>query len=51
MTAAPPDDFVPIRPNPFIVGNAAILRYLTTAEECAKAGYVATSKLAGTSSR
>ena len=37
--------------NPFIVGNAAILRYLTTAEECAKAGYVATSKLAGTSSR
>ena len=37
--------------NPYIVGNAAVLRYITTAEECAKAGYLATTKLAGTSSR
>ncbi len=32
--------------NPFVIGDAAILRYLTTAEECAKAGFVATSRLA-----
>jgi metallo-beta-lactamase class B len=38
-------------PNPYVVGNAAVLRYVTTAEECAKAGYLATTKLAGTSSR
>ena len=38
-------------PNPYIVGNSAALRYITTAEECAKAGYLATTKLAGTSSR
>ena len=37
--------------NPYVVGNAAVLRYITTAEECAKAGYLATTKLAGTSSR
>jgi len=37
--------------HPYVIGNANILRYLTTAEECAKAGYLATSKLAGTSSR
>ena len=37
--------------HPYVIGNAAILRYLTTAEECAKAGFLATSKLAGTSSR
>ncbi len=37
--------------HPYIVGNAAALRYITTAEECAKAGYLATTKLAGTSSR
>ena len=37
--------------HPFVIGNANILRYLTTAEECAKAGFLATSKLAGTSSR
>jgi metallo-beta-lactamase class B len=38
-------------PNPYVVGNAAVLRYITAAEECAKAGYLATMKLAGTSSR
>jgi metallo-beta-lactamase class B len=37
--------------NPYVVGNTAVLRYITTAEECAKAGYLATTKLAGTSSR
>jgi metallo-beta-lactamase class B len=37
--------------HPFVVGNAAILRYITTAEECAKAGYVATTKLAASTSR
>jgi len=37
--------------HPYVVGNAAILRYLTTAEECAKAGFLATTKLAATSSR
>jgi metallo-beta-lactamase class B len=37
--------------NPYIVGNAAVLRYITTAEECAKAGYLAITKLAGTTSR
>ena len=37
--------------HPFVIGNANILRYLTTAEECARAGFLATSKLAGTSSR
>jgi len=37
--------------NPYIVGNAAVVRYITAAEECAKAGYLATTKLAGTSSR
>jgi metallo-beta-lactamase class B len=36
---------------PYVSGNDAILRYLTTAEECAKAGYLATSKLAATTSR
>ena len=37
--------------NPYVVGNAAVLRYITTAEECAKAGYLAVTKVAGTSSR
>jgi metallo-beta-lactamase class B len=37
--------------HPYVIGNAAILRYLTTAEECAKAGFLATSALAGSSSR
>ena len=37
--------------HPYVVGNAAVLRYILTAEECAKAGYLATTKLAGTSSR
>ncbi len=37
--------------HPYVIGNAAILRYLTTAEECAKAGFLATTALAGTSSR
>jgi metallo-beta-lactamase class B len=41
----------PNEPHPFVIGNANILRYLTTAEECAKAGFLATSTLAGTSSR
>jgi len=37
--------------NPYVVGNAAVLRYITTAEECAKAGYLAATKVAGTNSR
>lgn len=41
----------PTDQNPYVVGNAAVLRYLTTAEECAKAGYVAVTKVAGTTSR
>jgi metallo-beta-lactamase class B len=38
-------------PNPYIVGNAAVLRYITAAQECAKAGYLAVTTLAGASSR
>jgi len=38
-------------PNPYVVGNDAVLRYITTAEECAKAGYLAVTKVAGQSSR
>jgi len=41
----------PTDQNPYVVGNAAVLRYITTAEECAKAGYVAVTKVAGTTSR
>jgi metallo-beta-lactamase class B len=37
--------------NPYIVGNAAALRYITTAEECAKAGFLAASALAASTSR
>jgi metallo-beta-lactamase class B len=37
--------------NPYVVGNAAVLRYITTAEECAKAGYLAVTKVAKTNSR
>jgi metallo-beta-lactamase class B len=32
--------------HPYVIGNAQVLRYLTTADECAKAGYVGTSRLA-----
>ena len=32
--------------HPYVIGNAQVLRYLTTAGECAKAGYVVTSRLA-----
>ena len=28
--------------HPFVIGNANILRYLTTADECAQAGFLAT---------
>jgi metallo-beta-lactamase class B len=38
-------------PNPYLVGNDAVLRYITTAEECAKAGYLAVTKVAGQTSR
>ena len=38
-------------PNPYVVGNDAVLRYITTAEECAKAGYLAVTKVAGQTSR
>jgi metallo-beta-lactamase class B len=38
-------------PHPYVIGNAAILRYLTTAEECAKAGFLATTALAASTSR
>jgi metallo-beta-lactamase class B len=38
-------------PNPYVIGNAQIERYLTTADECAKAGFVGTSALAASSSR
>lgn len=41
----------PTDPNPYVVGNDAVLRYITTAEECAKAGYLAVTKVAGQSSR
>ena len=41
----------PADPNPYVVGNDAVLRYITTAEECAKAGYLAVTKVAGQSSR
>jgi metallo-beta-lactamase class B len=41
----------PADPNPYVVGNGAVLRYITTAEECAKAGYLAVTKVAGQSSR
>jgi metallo-beta-lactamase class B len=37
--------------NPYVIGNTQVLRYLTTADECAKAGFLATSKLAAASSR
>jgi metallo-beta-lactamase class B len=37
--------------NPYVVGNAAVLRYITSAEECAKAGYLAVTKVAETKSR
>jgi metallo-beta-lactamase class B len=37
--------------NPYVVGNAAVLRYITTAEECAKAGYLAVTKVAETNIR
>jgi metallo-beta-lactamase class B len=38
-------------PNPYVIGNASIERYLTTADECAKAGFLASSKVAAASSR
>jgi len=38
-------------PNPYVVGNAAVLNYITTAEECAKADLLARSKVAAPSSR
>jgi metallo-beta-lactamase class B len=41
----------PTDPNPYVVGNDAVLRYITTAEECAKAGYLAVTKVAGQTSR
>jgi len=41
----------PNDPNPYVVGNAAVLNYITTAEECAKADYLARSKVAAPSSR
>ena len=41
----------PNDPNPYVVGNAAVLNYITTAEECAKADYLARSKVAASSSR
>jgi len=41
----------PSDPNPYVVGNDAVLRYIRTAEECAKAGYLAVTKVAGQSSR
>jgi metallo-beta-lactamase class B len=41
----------PTDPNPYVVGNDAALRYITTAEECAKAGYLAVTKVAGQTSR
>jgi metallo-beta-lactamase class B len=37
--------------HPYVIGNAEILRYLTTADECAKAGFLATAKLATASNR
>jgi metallo-beta-lactamase class B len=41
----------PADSNPYVVGNDAVLRYITTAEECAKAGYLAVTRVAGQSSR
>jgi metallo-beta-lactamase class B len=41
----------PTDANPYVVGNDAVLRYITTAEECAKAGYLTVTKVAGQSSR
>jgi metallo-beta-lactamase class B len=38
-------------PNPYVIGTASIERYLTTADECAKAGYLASGKVAAQSSR
>ncbi len=37
--------------NPYVIGSAEIARYLTTADECAKAGFLATTALAAASSR
>ena len=37
--------------HPYVIGTQSIQRYLTVAEECAKAGFVGTSALAASSSR
>lgn len=35
--------------HPYVIGSAQVQRYITTADECAKAGYIATSTLAASS--
>jgi metallo-beta-lactamase class B len=39
------------QPHPYVIGAASIGRYLTVAEECAKAGFVGTSALAAPAAR
>jgi metallo-beta-lactamase class B len=39
------------QPHPYVIGTASIGRYLTVAEECAKAGFVGTSALAAPAAR
>ena len=37
--------------HPYVIGTPSIQRYLTVAEECAKAGFVGTSALAASAPR